>query len=257
MPQQLDRARRGASAPIRPWWRWIASAIWSPTVQAGLSEVIGSWKIMASAVAAQVAQSFGRRASGRSRPSKRTSPLTAEFSGGSRPMIGERGHALAAARFADQPQGAAARQREVDAVHGVDGAVVGGEGDGEAAQLEQRPGHRRLLRSAARRLSMPASITARSKMPTGFSRVGRKARKCVQRSRLTASRRVQLEQRLDMVVDAKIELGIFLVAVDDQRGAIACRACRRPPSRPPSWRAIRRRGRAATRFRGSSARSRR
>jgi hypothetical protein len=40
-------------------------------------------------------------------------------------------------------QGAATRQREVDAVDGVDGSIVGGEGDSEAAQLQQRPGHRR------------------------------------------------------------------------------------------------------------------
>ena len=44
--------------------------------------------------------------------------------------------------FAHQSQGAAARQRQIDAVDGMDGAIVGGEGNGEAAQLEQRPGHR-------------------------------------------------------------------------------------------------------------------
>ena len=45
--------------------------------------------------------------------------------------------------FADQSQGAATRQREVDAVDGLDGSIVGGEGNGETAQLQQRPGHRR------------------------------------------------------------------------------------------------------------------
>ena len=50
---------------------------------------------------------------------------------------GKRRHALAAARFADQSQGAAALQRQVDAVDGAHRAVVGGEGNGKLAQFEQ------------------------------------------------------------------------------------------------------------------------
>ena len=46
--QHLDRLALRCLAPLTPRWRSSASAIWSPTVNAGLSEVIGSWKIIAS-----------------------------------------------------------------------------------------------------------------------------------------------------------------------------------------------------------------
>ena len=36
-----------AAAASRPWCRRSASAIWLPAVKLGFSEVIGSWKIMA------------------------------------------------------------------------------------------------------------------------------------------------------------------------------------------------------------------
>ena len=83
------------------------------------------------------------------------------------------------------------RQREIDTIDSEHGAVVGGEADAERLQFQKRWLTQLLthLRSAARLRSMPASISARSKVPAGFSRVGTKARKCVQRSRLTASSR--------------------------------------------------------------------
>ena len=46
--QQLDGARRARLRREPPRWRKIVSMIWSPMVKLGLSEVIGSWKIMAS-----------------------------------------------------------------------------------------------------------------------------------------------------------------------------------------------------------------
>ncbi len=43
----MRRASRLASAILAPWCRRIDSAICSPTVNTGLREVIGSWKIIA------------------------------------------------------------------------------------------------------------------------------------------------------------------------------------------------------------------
>src|SRR5262249_44658204 len=56
---------------------------------------------------------------------------------------GERRHALAAARLAYQSQGAAALEREVDAVDGANRAVVGGKADGELPQFQQGGAHAR------------------------------------------------------------------------------------------------------------------
>src|SRR6266567_6413019 len=66
-----------ASASERPffWWIITASAIWSPIVSTGLSEVIGSWKIMAIRLPRISRISASERAS-RSRPSNRTAPET-------------------------------------------------------------------------------------------------------------------------------------------------------------------------------------
>jgi hypothetical protein len=78
------------------------------------------------------------------------------------PHDGERGHALAASRLADQAERAAALQGKVDAVDGTDGAVVGRETDGQLPELQQRFGHSAALARAAWLLSTSASIRARS-----------------------------------------------------------------------------------------------
>ena len=44
--QHLDGLAHGACAARRPGAAAIASAIWCPTVKSGLSDVIGSWKII-------------------------------------------------------------------------------------------------------------------------------------------------------------------------------------------------------------------
>ena len=54
-PQHLDRLAATAASRDRSWCSRIASAIWSPMVSTGLSEVIGSWKIIDDLVAADVA----------------------------------------------------------------------------------------------------------------------------------------------------------------------------------------------------------
>ena len=57
-------AARSPRAPFlsTSWWSRTASMIWSPTVNTGLSEVIGSWKIIAIVAAADLADLVRRRA---------------------------------------------------------------------------------------------------------------------------------------------------------------------------------------------------
>ena len=49
MPRRISVSTASSKAwrPERPWCSVIASMIWLPTVNTGLSEVIGSWKIIA------------------------------------------------------------------------------------------------------------------------------------------------------------------------------------------------------------------
>ena len=88
----------------RPWWRMTASAIWSPTVKTGLRLVIGSWKIIAMSLPRTWRISSSESAS-RSRPSNRISPVGISAGGMSmQPHDRQRGHALAAAGLADEPE---------------------------------------------------------------------------------------------------------------------------------------------------------
>src|SRR5665213_539724 len=100
---------------------------------------------------------------------------------------GERGHALAAAGFADEAERRAVGYRKIDAVDRMrNAAVVAVEGDPKALDLDQRSIRHFPSAIAA---SIEASMILRSVTPAGFSRVGRNFRKCTQRWRLTASRR--------------------------------------------------------------------
>jgi hypothetical protein len=82
-----------------------------------LSEVIGSWKII------DIAAPRSRRdLAGRARDQAHHR---------------ERGHALAAARFAHKPHGPAAADGEIDAVDGAEQAAVGVEVGFETADLEE------------------------------------------------------------------------------------------------------------------------
>src|SRR5688500_10117671 len=67
-------------------WRRSASATWSPTVNAGLSEVIGSWKIIAIWSPRRSRRRAGDAFS-RSSPSSSTSPAILPGGVGTRPMI--------------------------------------------------------------------------------------------------------------------------------------------------------------------------
>ena len=64
----MRRASARAEAALLPWCTRIDSAIWSPAVKTGLSEVIGSWKIMAMS-APRMLRITGSRACVRSRMS--------------------------------------------------------------------------------------------------------------------------------------------------------------------------------------------
>ena len=128
----------------------------------------------------------------------------------------ERRHALAAARFADQPERRAARDARGRRrrPHAWCGRRRRGK-HAQALDLEQRAA---VIDFAPRvAAAMPASISARSVMPAGFCRVGRNFRKCTQRSRLTRFQPRQFGERIGVVVDAQIELGPFFLAVDQQR----------------------------------------
>jgi hypothetical protein len=64
-----------------------------------------------------------------------------EFSGGSRPMTASDVTLLPQPDSPTSPRVRPALQRQVDAVDGLDRAVVGGEGNGKAAQFQQRCVH--------------------------------------------------------------------------------------------------------------------
>ena len=116
----LPRQRRSASAS--------ASRICRPIVSTGLSDVIGSWKIIAISRPRTVRSSPVRSCS-RSRPPKSALPLVDAPGARQDPEQRERGDALAAARLADDAERLARRDVERDAVDGVDRAALGPELD--------------------------------------------------------------------------------------------------------------------------------
>src|SRR4051812_5050649 len=83
----ISIAWRRACGPLSFRWRCSTSATWSPTGNAGLSEVIGSWKIIASWSPRRSRIRAGGNLS-RSSPSKSTSPPAMRPGGcGTRPMM--------------------------------------------------------------------------------------------------------------------------------------------------------------------------
>src|SRR5258706_16204736 len=94
---------------------------------------------------------------------------------------GERGHALAAAGFADQPQGRALGDAEVDAVDGVGGAaVVAMKDDLQAFDIDQR-GIRHFCPTMA--AAMPVPMVSRSVFPAGLLRLASMVFICTQAAR--------------------------------------------------------------------------
>ena len=134
----MSMAAVRAAEADSPRWRISASPIWSPTVKLGLSEVIGSWKIMASRLPRRscICRSGSEPSS---RPSKATEPDTRAPALGSSRMMDERGHALAAAGLADDAERTPGRQREAHARYGLrDGAAIALEDDTQVLDREQR-----------------------------------------------------------------------------------------------------------------------
>ena len=137
--QHLDRALARLAAPPIARCRRRPSAIWSPTVNTGLSDVIGSWKIMAMRVAADRRASRPRPASGGpSLPNRISPPAGYARRRGHEAHDRERGHALAAAGLADDAEGAPGPDLEADPVDGPVQPALGAEEGLEVAHLEDR-----------------------------------------------------------------------------------------------------------------------
>ena len=181
----------GQHAPTGPWRRGgerpscsrSASATWSPTVKAGLRLVIGSWNTIARSRPRrprQVRPGSPTRSSPAAAPRRRADAVRQQ------PHDGQRRHGLAAAALADDGQGLPGLDAEGDAIDGAQRPAVGGEFDREAQHLEHRLAHARGVPGTA--AASAASMTARSKTP-GWSRPGRKRRRCTKRSCATACSR--------------------------------------------------------------------
>ena len=109
--RSISIARCARLAPASLAVAQDASAIWSPTVKAGLSEVIGSWKIMAIAVAAKVAQRAGGSVSEIDALEQHLAAGDAAGRLRHEAHDRERGDALAAAGLADDAERAARAER--------------------------------------------------------------------------------------------------------------------------------------------------
>ena len=115
-PQQFERA--GARLLPRSSSRWMnsGSMICCPIGRTGLSEVIGSWKIIAMS-RPRTSRISSSESSSRSRPSNRMRPAVMRAGVlGKQPHDGERGDRLAAAGFADDGDDLAAVDVVGDAV---------------------------------------------------------------------------------------------------------------------------------------------
>ena len=114
-----------------------ASRICRPMVSTGLSEVIGSWKIIAISRPRIVAQLLvverEQVAAAEHRRALRDAAVPGED-----PEQRERGDALAAARLADDPERLAGGDVERDAVDGVDEPSLGAELDVQVVDDEER-----------------------------------------------------------------------------------------------------------------------
>ena len=111
-------ARARGRRPLWPRWRSITSMICRPTVSTGLSEVAGSWKIIATR-RPRTARIATSGSASRSCSSSRTEPPAMRPAARQQAHDRQRGHRLAAARFADQREALAAPQLEADAVDRV------------------------------------------------------------------------------------------------------------------------------------------
>ena len=137
-PEQLERPAPRAALPFISRWMRRTSSICAPTSQTGFSDEVGCWKIMRDPVAADLAHLVGR-------DRQQVAAVEDDLAGLDPPGLGDEahdrqaGHALAAARFADEAHDLAAVDVEVDAVDGPDDAVARVERRPQALDLEERP----------------------------------------------------------------------------------------------------------------------
>ena len=112
--------------------------------------------------------------------------------------------------------------------------AVAVEHDAQILDRQQRRGASfRLGASAA---AMPASISARSITPTGLRSARQELREMHPALAAHRFEPLKLGERIGVIVDAQVEVGPLLLAVDQRAPPTACRACRRPRLRPPSAR---------------------
>ena len=190
--------------------------IWSPMVKLGLSEVIGSWKIMASRLPRR-SRSVWSGSSRRSKPSKRIAPETSADCFGNRPMMASEVTLLPQPDLPTRPSVAPLRDREVDAVDRMRGAAVVAVEHARAGASMSISGLAVMTSPAA--AGRDAGIDRRAigdRRPDSAGSAGI-SRKCTQRSRLTCSSRSSSARGSVVVVDAQVELGPFLLVVDQQR----------------------------------------
>ena len=134
------------------------------------------------------------------------------------PHDGERGHALAAAGFADEAERRAVGDAEVDAVDRMRGAaVVAVEDDAQALDLDQRACRHALARHGR----FDAGVDDGAVGDPG--RIAARRQELAEMHPALAADLFQpfeLGERIGVVVDAQVEIGPFLLAVDQQRGRL-------------------------------------
>ena len=119
-------------------WARIVSTICSSIVRTGLSEVIGSWKIIAMS-RPRMSRTSSSRSSTMFWPSNMTRPPSIRPAGfGQQAHDRQVRHALAAAGLADEPEPLALLELEADPVDGVDRPLVGAELDDQVLDVQER-----------------------------------------------------------------------------------------------------------------------
>ena len=131
-------ARRFAARRVIERCCSSTSAIWRPTRNDGLSDVIGSWKTNAT-WRPRIRRICRGDAVSRSMPSKRALPVDLRRRR-QQPHEAHQADALPAAGLADDAEHLALVERERQVVDRLDDAVVGLEADAEPVDLEQRHG---------------------------------------------------------------------------------------------------------------------
>ena len=131
-------ARSSARVQVRPRCSRAGSATCSPTVRAGLSEDIGSWKIIAIRLP-RMRRMPASSSRNRSSPSKIASPLSIRPGGEGMSRISESAVTLLPEpELADDRDGLAGLDVERDAVDRRHRPALGVEARGEIADLQER-----------------------------------------------------------------------------------------------------------------------